>query len=84
MQRALRLRKDAALWDTLADVYYHRGEAAMAVRMAERAVTLAPTDQQLAANLARYRRANGAPCDAVENIRRDGYFWLPVFYGDTD
>jgi hypothetical protein len=29
-------------------------------------------------------RADGTPCEAVESIRQDGYFWLPIFYGDKD
>lgn len=82
-QRNLTLRRDANSWDTLAEVYYYRGEAAMAVSIAERAAALAPADRDVASNLARFRRANGTPCPAVENMRKTGYLALPVFYGET-
>ena len=83
-QAAMRLRKSAGAWDTLAEVYYYRHEPASAVSFGERAVALDPGNATLRENLERFRRADGSPCRAVEDLRFNGFYVLPRFYGDVD
>lgn len=83
-QQTVRLRKDAQGWDTMAEVYYYRHEAEMAISLGERAVALEPKNERLRANLARFRRADGTSSPQVEHYRTNGYLWLPRFYGDVD
>jgi tetratricopeptide (TPR) repeat protein len=83
-QQAVRLQRDSHRLDTLAEVHYYRHEPAMAVAMAERALALEPSNEVVQANLRRFRRADGTPCDTVENMRMEGFFQLPRFYGDEN
>jgi tetratricopeptide (TPR) repeat protein len=82
-QQAVKLRKDASAWDTLAEVYYYRTDSASAVSFGERAVALDP-NAELRENLERFRRADGSPCRAVEDLRFSGYYRLASFYGDAE
>jgi tetratricopeptide (TPR) repeat protein len=83
-QSVVQAKKEASTLDTLAEVHYYRREPAMAQAIGVRAVTLAPGNKQLRANLERFRRADGTPCGIVEKMRAGGYFWLPRFYGDVN
>jgi tetratricopeptide (TPR) repeat protein len=56
-ERLLRVADEGVEFDSVAEVFNARGEAARAIALSERAVALDPKDEVLRANLRRFRRA---------------------------
>jgi tetratricopeptide (TPR) repeat protein len=83
-QQAVRLLQTASAYDSLAEVHYYRQEQPMAISLGARACEIDPKNEALRENLARFRRADGSPCAAVENLRYNGLLLLPRFYGDVE
>ncbi|MGZ3437920.1 MAG: hypothetical protein ACXVDD_00300 [Polyangia bacterium] len=81
-EEAVRLRESAIGYDTLAEVHHYRHERELAVQCGEHAVALGPDSPALREDLERFRRGDDRPSEVVENIRADGYRWLPQFYGN--